>query len=208
MLDPLSSMTYTCASREVGLGRVRTSKLKQVWDWIKAPLLAVVIALAIHQFLFQQFYVDGHSMDRTLANGERLIIDRIPFYFSMPKRGEIIVFQAPDGDDWVKRVIGLPGDTVQVYQGRLILNGKVITEPFINGPMDPTRNFGPLTVPAGDLFVMGDNRNISEDSRVIGPVAISSVIGRVDVVFWPFNNFQFIGSSQEHFLPQTPARLK
>lgn len=178
------------------------SRWRTVWDWVKAPLLAILIALAIHQFLFEQFYVDGQSMDRTLANGERLLVDRIPYYFGIPSRGDIIVFQSPFGDDWVKRVIGLPGDTVQIFDGKLILDGKVIREPFIDGPMDPTRNFGPITVPPGELFVMGDNRNISEDSRVIGPINISSVIGRVDVIFWPLDKFQVIGASQEHFFPQ------
>ena len=176
---------------------------RTVWDWAKALLVAVIIALGIHQFLFAQFMVDGESMMNTLLNGERLIIDKIPYDFGPPKRGDIIVFHAPDGADWVKRVIGLPGDTVQVLDGKLILDGKVIPEPFIKEPMDPLNNYGPTKVPPGDLFVMGDNRNISEDSRIIGPIPISTVIGRVDLVFWPLNKFQVIGTTQEHFLPQT-----
>ena len=175
-----------------------------IWDWVKAGLVALVIAFLIHQFLFAQFRVDGISMEPTLLNGERLLVDKIPYYFGPPKPGDIIIFHAPDGMDWVKRVIGVPGDTIQVYKGKLILNGKVVREPFINGPMNPYRNFGPVKVPPGHLFVMGDNRNVSEDSRVIGPIPISKVVGRVDLVFWPLNKFQFIGPTQEHYLPQAP----
>ncbi|WP_235587124.1 signal peptidase I [Ferroacidibacillus organovorans] len=179
-------------------------KKDSIWDWVKAGIVALIIAFGIHQFLFTQFRVDGQSMDYTLANGERLIVDKIPYYFGMPKRGDIIVFLAPDGQYWVKRVIGLPGDTIQIKNGQLILNGKIVKEPFIAQPMDPSMPFGPVKVPPGRLFVMGDNRNISEDSRVIGPIKISSVVGRVDLVIWPLNKFEVIGSTQEHFLPQTP----
>ncbi len=175
-----------------------------LWDWVKAALVALIIVFGVYQFLFQQFVVDGHSMDHTLANGERLIIDKIPYYFGPPKRGDIIVFHAPDGQDWVKRVIGLPGDTVAVANGRLVLDGKTINEPYINGLMDTP--FPQTKVPKGDLFVMGDNRNISEDSRIIGPIPISSVIGRVDLIIWPLNKFQVLGSTQEHYLPQGPAK--
>ncbi|MHB1683779.1 MAG: signal peptidase I [Bacilli bacterium] len=189
---------------ELGNRPQKGSSWSGIWDWIKAILVALVIAWLIHHFLFAQFRVDGISMEPTLQNGERLLVDKIPYYFGPPKRGDIIIFHAPDGMDWVKRVIGLPGDTVQVYKGNLILNGKIVHEPFINGPMNPLRNFGPEKVPPGDLFVMGDNRNVSEDSRVIGPIPISKVIGRVDFVFWPLNNFKFIGPTQEHYLPQTP----
>lgn len=173
-----------------------------VWDWIIALIVALIIAFGIHQFLIAQFVVDGRSMDNTLHNGEHLIVDMIPYYFGPPKRGDIIVFHAPDGADWVKRVIGLPGDTVAVEDGKLILNGKVLPESFIRQPMDPYNNYPTIRVPAGKLFVMGDNRNISEDSRIIGPIPISSVIGRVDLVFWPFNKLQVIGTTQEHYLPQ------
>ena len=176
-------------------------------EWIATLAVAILIALGIHQFLFRQYVVDGISMVPTLQNGERLLVDRIPYYFGPPKRGDIIVFRAPlqyapQGQDWVKRVIGLPGDTIQIKNGQLYLNGKLVREPFINGPMLKSRPFGPEKVPPGDLFVMGDNRNVSLDSRIIGPIKISSVIGRVDIVFWPLNQFHVIGTTQEHYLPQ------
>ena len=172
-------------------------------EWIATLAVAILIALGIHQFLFRQYVVDGISMVPTLQNGERLLINRIPYYFGPPKRGEIIVFRAPlqdapQGQDWVKRVIGLPGDTIQVKNGQLYLDGKLVQEPFINGPMLKSRPFGPEKVPPGDIFVMGDNRNVSLDSRIIGPSKISSVICRVDLVLWPLSKFQVIGTTQEH----------
>jgi signal peptidase I len=180
------------------------------WDWVKAIAIALIIAFCIHQFMFQQFVVKGDSMVPTLLNGERLLVDKIPFYFGPPKRGDIIVFRAPkayaevEGADWVKRVIGLPGDTIMIRDGQLYINHHLIHESFINGPMDPYRNFGPEKVPPGHLFVMGDNRNISLDSRVIGPIPISSVIGRVDLIFWPLSKFQVLGSNEQKLLPQFP----
>ncbi|MCY0876119.1 MAG: signal peptidase I [Firmicutes bacterium] len=180
--------------------------LDTAWGLLRGPLLAILLVLLIHQFLVTQFYVDGHSMDPTLASGERLLINRVVYDFGTPKRGDIVVFRAPvAGDqDWVKRVIGLPGDTIAVTDGKLIVNGRIIAEPFIAQPMNPRHNFGPVRVPPGELFVMGDNRNVSVDSRVIGPIAITSVIGRVDLIFWPLKDFKVLGAGEEKLLPQWP----
>ncbi|MCY0876551.1 MAG: signal peptidase I [Firmicutes bacterium] len=173
------------------------------WDWGKAFLIAIVIAFGIKHFLFTQRIVSGHSMDHTLANGDRMLIDRIPYDFGLPKRGDIVVFEAPDGEQWVKRVIGLPGDTVQLIKGKLYLNGKYIPEPFItDGPSDPKYNYGPSVVPPGHLFVMGDNRVVSYDSRYIGPIAVDKLTGRVDAVIWPPDEFHIFGTTQEHYFPQ------
>lgn len=176
---------------------------KVAWDWIKAFLIAILIAFGIKHFLFTQRIVDGHSMDVTLANGDRMVVDRIVYDFGLPKRGDIIVFEGPDHEQWVKRVIGLPGDTVQLIKGHLYLNGKYIPEPFIeDGPLDPKYNYGPTKVPPGHLFVMGDNRVVSYDSRYIGPISLSTLTGRVDLVIWPLDKFHVFGASQEHYFPQ------
>lgn len=177
---------------------------KEMRSWIWSLAIAVLIALGIHQFLFQQYVVSGISMMTTLFNGERLLVDKIPYYFGPPSRGDVIVFQAPkldapEGQDWVKRVIGIPGDTIAVKNGQLYVNGKEIPEPFINGPMTVDANFPAITVPKGELFVMGDNRNHSYDSRFVGPIQISSVIGRVDVMFWPLSQFKILGSTGESY---------
>ena len=199
--------------REAGAVRGRSAVWREVWDWGKAIIVALLIAWGIHQFLFQQYVVDGKSMMPTLYNSERLLVDKIPYYFGLPKRGDIIIFRAPkqyapEGQFWVKRVIGLPGDTIRIANGVLYVDGKAVQEPFIMGGtrgMGSHYDFGPVTVPAGHLFVMGDNRAVSFDSRYIGPIKVSSVVGRVDVMFWPLNKFQVIGTTQEHFLPQSPA---
>lgn len=182
--------------------KTEQSGWRVVWDWAKALIIALLIAFGIKHFLFTQRIVSGPSMNTTLATGDRMVIDRIPYDFALPKRGDIIVFQGPDGKQWVKRVIGLPGDTVRVFKGQLYLNGQVIQEPFIDGPMDPTKNYGPTLVPPNQLYVMGDNRNISYDSRYIGPIGLSTLTGRVDAVIWPLNVFHIFGTTQEHFFPQ------
>lgn len=186
----------------------------EVWDWVKALVVAVLIAWGIHQFLFQQYVVDGRSMVPALQNGDRLLVDKIPYDLGPPKRGDVIVFRAPaeyagpQGEYWVKRVIGLPGDTVAVKHGHLILDGRRVPETFINGPMDPSKDSGPFKVPPGTVFVMGDNRNLSFDSRYVGPIADSQIVGRVDLLFWPLSQFRVIGTTGEKWLPQGPVAGK
>ncbi|UOF91892.1 signal peptidase I [Fodinisporobacter ferrooxydans] len=159
------------------------------WDWIKAIAIALIIAFLIKQFVFAFFQVSGESMDRTLANGERVLVDKIPYYFHQPQYNDIVVFHESADEDWIKRVIGRPGDTILFKNGILYRNGKQVSEPYINGPMVPG-DFGPYKIPQGDLFLMGDNRNVSKDSREIGPVKISQVIGRAEVVVFPFSKFK------------------
>lgn len=196
-------MNQPAGAPESSPANKQNSGWRVAWDWAKAFLIAIVIAFGIKHFLFTQRIVDGHSMDHTLANGERMLIDRIPYDFGLPKRGDIVVFQAPDGEQWVKRVIGLPGDTIQLIKGKLYLNGKYIPEPFItDGPTDPKYNYGPSVVPPGHIFVMGDNRTVSYDSRYIGPIAVDKLTGRVDAVIWPLDEFHIFGTTQEHYFPQ------
>lgn len=185
----------------------RESLRKEVWDWVKALVIAFAVAFGIHQFVLQQFVVNGISMEHTLLNGDRLLVDKLPYEFGTPHRGDIIVFKAPveysaEGEYWVKRVIGLPGDTIQVKKSVLYIDGRVVPEPFINGKMTVLPNFGPVKVPPGHIFVMGDNRNESFDSRYVGPIPISSVIGRVDALVWPLSQFKIMGSNEERLLPQ------
>lgn len=188
----------------------RTNLRKEVWDWVKALVVAFAVAFGIHQFVLQQFVVNGISMEQTLLNGDRLLVDKLPYEFGTPHRGDVIVFRAPvkysaEGEYWVKRVIGLPGDTIQVKNSVLYIDGHAVPEPFINGKMTVLANFGPVKVPPGHIFVMGDNRNESFDSRYVGPIPISSVVGRVDALVWPLSQFKIMGSTEERLLPQFPA---
>jgi signal peptidase I len=167
-------------------------------EWIKTILLVVIIVFLVRSFLFESFIVDGHSMDATLQNGERLIVNRLMYDFHAPQRGDIIVFHATPTEDYIKRVIAVEGDTVEAKNGVVYVNGKPLQESYLDkekkllkmGDKPFTSNFGPITVPKGNLFAMGDNRPNSYDSRMIGPVEVSSVVGRADLAFWPPQRFQ------------------
>lgn len=169
----------------------RTSTKNELWEWIKAITFAVVLAVLIHTFLFAQFMVEGESMMPTLLNKERLIVNKIVYRIHDPRFDEIIVLQYPADPtkDFIKRIIGLPGDQIQVKDGKVYRNGKALNEPYIAQPT--LGSFGPVTVPAETVFVMGDNRNNSKDSRdpLVGFVPYKNIVGRADIIFWPFAHF-------------------
>jgi signal peptidase I len=187
--------------------------------WRELPVLvlvALVVAIVIKSFLVQAFYIPSASMEPTLRQGDRVLVCRICYRLSEMRRGDVIVFSDPapspaDGgafgafvrwlgegiglaqpqdEDFIKRVIGLPGDVVELRAGELIVNGQPVPEPYLD-PRNDTRSFGPVTVPDGDLFVLGDNRLVSGDSRLtpdeggVGMVPESNVIGKAFVMVWP-----------------------
>jgi signal peptidase I len=175
---------------------------------------ALLIALLMKTFLVQSFFIPSPSMVPTLRPGDRILVNRLAYRIGDIKRGDVVVFSDPSAthdrstlsaifhfliegvgvarpqdEDFVKRVIGLPGDTVEVASGQVLVNGRALTEPYLNQPTD-SRSFGPVTVPPGDLFVMGDNRLESADSRFpppegLGYVPIDDVVGRASLIVWP-----------------------
>jgi signal peptidase I len=172
-------------------------------------LMAFVLALLIKSFLFAAFWIPSPSMQPTLVHGDRVLVNRIPYYFHDPRRGDIIVFENPRGvedrgvvggflhwlgqglgiqgsaadEDLIKRVIGVPGDTVEGRGGDVYVNGVKIAEPYLHQRTAP---FPRWKVPEGSLFVMGDNRGNSLDSRFgLGFVPIDKVIGKAFVIIWP-----------------------
>lgn len=156
-------------------------------EYLEAFGIAIVLAVFIITFIAQSFLVQGASMEPTLHNGERLMVDKLTYRFRPPRRGEIIVFRYPTDPrrKFIKRIMGLPGDQVEVRRHQLYINGKVLEEPYINGPT--YGDFGPIVVPEGAFFVLGDNRNNSDDSRFsdVGPVPRKLVVGRALVRYWP-----------------------
>jgi signal peptidase I len=146
-------------------------------------------------------------MQPNFETSERLIVNKIWYSIREPKRGEVIVFHAEEGKDYIKRVIGLPGDTIKVEGDHVFVNGKQIEEPYIQEAVDEKKKNGEIynvgpdfpndmvpdgTVPEDSLFVMGDNRSNSRDGRDIGYVNYEKVIGRADVIFWPLNKISIV----------------
>jgi signal peptidase I len=180
-------------------------------------LMALALALLIKSTLLQAFWIPTGSMEPTLIPGDRVIVAKIPYYLHDPQRGDIIVFEEPDpakepergvwgafthwlgqglgftppdNPDYIKRVIGIPGDVVSGKRGHVFVNGVQLSEPYLKARTDP---FKETTVPEGKLFVMGDNRSNSLDSRFdLGFVPIDRVIGKAVFVIWPIEN---IGNS-------------
>ncbi len=152
---------------------------------------ALIIAIAIHFFLAQATRVEGYSMEPTLYGHQRLIIEKVSYRFHGPQRGDIVVIRVPGFNELlIKRVIGLPGDTLEVKNGIVYINGEPLDEPYINGPA--RGNYPAITVPEGYIFVMGDNRNNSNDSRSFGPVAIDNIVGHAWMRYWPLPEFSLM----------------
>jgi signal peptidase I len=168
----------------------KTTLGEEIKDWVISIIIALVLAFTIRYFIVELYMVDGPSMTPTLLNGERLVVNKFIYHFETPKKGDIIVFRQDPTHDFIKRVIATAGDTIEVKDGKVIVNGKVLNEPYI---LDTTRGYYPLTtVPAGHIFVMGDNRNNSEDSRypAVGFVSLNQVKGEAVLVFWPLDHLK------------------
>ncbi|MED3552655.1 signal peptidase I [Cytobacillus praedii] len=172
------------------------------WEWIKALLIAIILAFIIRAFFFTPIVVDGSSMDPTLQDQDRMIVTKI----GEPNRFDIVVFHAPDGRDYIRRVIGLPGDRIEYKDDILFINGEAYEEPNLNEYKQKVID-RPLTnsftleetpvrsdlVPEGHIFVLGDNRRGSTDSRHIGAIPMEKVVGTTKIVYYPIKEIKIIG---------------
>lgn len=173
----------------------------EAFEWIKAIVIALILAVLIRTFLFAPIIVKGESMYPTLHNGEQMIVNKIGYAFSEPKRFDIVVFHANEEQDYIKRVIGLPGDHIEYIDDTLYINGVPYEEEYLE-PLKKgldtklTYDFSleeitkEKTIPEGYIFVMGDNRQYSLDSRDLGPISIDQVVGKANIVYWPFSNIR------------------
>jgi signal peptidase I len=159
-------------------------------ETIKTLATAAILAFGIRTFVAEARYIPSESMLPTLQVNDRLIIEKISYHFKDPKHGDVVVFEPTKAlkekgfkDAFIKRIIGLPGDRVEIKQEKVYVNGDVITEGYIEGA--PKYNFGPVTVPDDQYLVLGDNRNNSYDSHYWGYVPRENLIGRAVVRFWP-----------------------
>ncbi len=172
------------------------------WEWLKAIIIALILAIVIRYFLFAPIVVDGESMMPTLQDNNRLIVNKIGYTIGKPERFDIIVFHATEEKDYIKRVIGLPGDSIAYKNDILYINGKPVDEPYLaeyqknalslplTGDFTLKDYTGYDAVPEGNLFVLGDNRQHSKDSRHIGFIPFERVVGNADIVFWPFSEIR------------------
>jgi len=167
-----------------------------VRDWLfelgETVLPAIVIAVLINLFLAQATRVYGSSMEPNLHTDQRLVVEKLSYRLHEPRRGDVVVLRLPErGPELlIKRVVALPGETIEVREGQVMINGAVLPEQYLS---QQTRGqYGPVQVPAGHIFVMGDNRGASNDSRVFGPVSQTRIVGRAWVSYWPPGDLGFV----------------
>lgn len=182
-----------------------TKKKNELFEWTKAILFAILIAVGIRTFLFTPIVVDGESMVPTLHNADRMVVSKL----GTPDRFDIVVFHADEYNDYIKRVIGLPGDEIEYKNDVLYINGKAYEEKYLDQSKKEvkalygedallTEDFtleelwGYKTVPEGTIFVMGDNRRNSKDSRHIGVVSLDKVVGNTNVIYWPLSDVKIV----------------
>lgn len=154
-------------------------------DFGKTLIIAFLLAQLVMVSVAQAFQVEQYSMEPTLLPHDRVLVNKFLYRFREPQHGDIIVLRYPrdPGRNYIKRIVGLPGDRVQIKEGHLLINGKRIQEVYLNGT--PTGDYGPEKVPADSVFVLGDNRNNSEDSRAFGFLKRDLVVGQAILIYWP-----------------------
>jgi signal peptidase I len=147
---------------------------------------AVLVALLINLFLAQATWVYGQSMEPTLHTYQRLVIEKISYRLHPPRRGDVVVLKLPEPttrDMLIKRVVGLPGETIEIRDGQVWINRQPLTEPYL--ARDTNGSMAPRIVPEGSVFVLGDNRGASNDSRYFGPVSLDQIVGHAVFSYWP-----------------------
>jgi signal peptidase I len=184
----------------------RSAPGRTILEYVVLAVVAIAVALLIQAFLVKPYRIPSPSMEDTLLVGDRVLADRISWRFSDPQRGDIVVFHPPGpGPVLIKRIVGLPGETISLRNGEVYVNGKMLEEPYVrrvDGSPEPTEPFTtglpwalqqPFTVPAGSYFMMGDNRTDSGDSRDFGPVARDQLVGRAFARYWPVGRIGGLG---------------
>ncbi len=163
------------------------SAVKEILEWIGVIAAAVVISLLINSFLIVNATVPSSSMETTIMANDRIIGNRLSYLFKEPKRGDIIIFKNPDDESilYIKRLIGLPGERVEVRDKTVFINGSALDEPYLN--VETLGEFGPYNVPEGAYFMMGDNRNDSADSRYWNNTYLyrDGIVGKAVFRYWP-----------------------
>jgi len=166
--------------------------------WTRDLLIAIGLALVIIVFLYQPVKVEGTSMAPLLSDQERIFINKFVYRFEPIQRRDVVVFWYPldRSKSFIKRVIGLPGESVEIRQGIVYVNGRAIDEPYVPVQYEDMSDFGPVRVPEDKYFVMGDHRISSNDSRVFGPVESKYIYGRAVFAYWPVDHFGSLSTTE------------
>lgn len=168
-------------------------RTRRVVEWVVLVALALTSAFLLRTFIVQSFYIPSTSMTPTLHVGDRVLVNKLAYRFGDPGRGDIVVFEAPPGEgsseirDLIKRVIGLPGETIEGREGRIYIDGERIEEPWLPEGIQ-SRTFGPETIPEDHYWVLGDNRFDSRDSTFFKAIPRSSIVGKAFVRIWPLGD--------------------
>lgn len=170
------------------------------FDWMVVIVVALLVAFVVRTFVLAHFVVEGSSMYSTLETGDRVFVNKLSYRLHDPNRGDVVVLHQISGAserDLIKRVIGLPGERVEVRNCTVLIDGRILNEPYLDPEVVTSTDCGgdyrlDGVVPVDHVFVMGDNRGGSQDSRVIGPVHEDDLVGRAFVVFWPIDHWQWL----------------
>lgn len=172
--------------------KVKKTPMQELKEWVVTLVAAVLIALVVRQFIFEPVRVDGSSMANTLVDGEVMFVTKPEYIWGDPQRFDVVICHYPDrgNTNFVKRVVGIPGDMVEVKDGYLYVNGEKYEEEYLT--YRPNYTLAPYTVPEGMYFVLGDNRSNSNDSHLVGPISRDMIVGHVRSVFFPFSAWRGI----------------
>jgi signal peptidase I len=196
------------AAPELAPKRSVNAQIRTTMEWIGVAIGALIVALLIKAFLLQAFYIPSASMEPTLREDDRVLVNKLSYRIGDVQRGDVIVFEKPEGaggtiDDFIKRAIGLPGETVSFEEGNVFIDGMELSESYvnevptkagsiINGCANSPAVANTCLVPDGMIFVLGDNRDHSQDSRFFGPIDEDAIVGRAFIKVWPLGDIGFL----------------
>lgn len=187
--DPASYEPIYIAPPPESLGR---RFFRIIGEMLSAGARGILLAVLLIYFVAQAHIVYGQSMEPTLHSNQRLIVEKVSYRLTTPQRGDVVIIDLANGRDrLIKRVIGLAGEKIEIRQNQLLINDLPLNETYLPFPV-PQANFGPVEVPPNHVFVLGDNRNNSNDSRYFGAVDLSQITGRAWVSYWPAEDLGFV----------------
>lgn len=204
----LSEATETAILDSTVAGTTDSNQGSAIWLLLRELLETIVLSLVIFlliRLVIQNYRIESHSMQPNFFEGQFILVNKLAFKLGEPSRGEVIVFHNPGNveEDYIKRVIGLPGDEVEIRDQVVFVNDEVLAEPYATNPFRD--NYGPAVVPDSHLFVMGDNRGNSSDSRRIGPIPEELIVGQAWLRVWPLDQWGLITHYQLE--PGQPAEV-